>query len=590
MNVNLSTVSTNNKTSLSESGTKGPAEGSESKGFFETLASVFTDSQEKRTEAVKLTAVDSEKSDISSLQTIQPEVESQETVTVDGQTSNSSADVMLAHQKMQPESEEIEPQVTSPVRTANVNNTTAIRNPADNERKAASDFKQSVALDQNIDQKVTTDETSFSHDVTRSMDEGQQLLGRIERANQTLPLVTQDTESGKSLPPELVNISLPPEWQEMSSHETPLVTSLSTDIANLELGEPLTIPSRGDVLDKTTADVIQRISINELDVIDTKLAQGEPLNSQEAEIIEGLKMGSVVIDDVHEEELAQFGAAPTGSKIGLSEPQMTPSSVTRLAATSSTAWQGTSQELKHGTVQVPTPVMDKTVLPVTPEGLAAQMNPVVQQITTNAETRQQAMNLELVTKTLKNTLDNQDKPELPHSLAGQLQAAVNQQSVATPQQVRADAVQQAQLPLQLTKELANEQVAEKVQMMMSKNLKNLDIRLDPPELGRMQIRMTMNSDLANVHFTVTNPQARDIIEQTLPRLREMLAQQGMQLADSSVQQQSTSQQQSGYSASDQNTQNADGRHFFGESDEGLDTDIELNMNVTSVPDGISFYA
>ncbi|MCE9833025.1 flagellar hook-length control protein FliK, partial [Vibrio diabolicus] len=81
---------------------------------------------------------------------------------------------------------------------------------------------------------------------------------------------------------------------------------------------------------------------------------------------------------------------------------------------------------------------------------------------------------------------------------------------------------------------ANEQVAEKVQMMMSKNLKNLDIRLDPPELGRMQIRMTMNNDVANVHFTVNNTQARDIIEQTLPRLREMLAQQGMQLADSSV--------------------------------------------------------
>ncbi|MCV5960739.1 flagellar hook-length control protein FliK, partial [Escherichia coli] len=84
-------------------------------------------------------------------------------------------------------------------------------------------------------------------------------------------------------------------------------------------------------------------------------------------------------------------------------------------------------------------------------------------------------------------------------LAGQLQAAAGQQGVTAQQQTRAEAAQQAQLPLQLTKELANEQVAEKVQMMMSKNLKNLDIRLDPPELGRMQIRMTMNNDLANVH-------------------------------------------------------------------------------------------
>ncbi|WP_372377190.1 flagellar hook-length control protein FliK [Vibrio natriegens] len=143
---------------------------------------------------------------------------------------------------------------------------------------------------------------------------------------------------------------------------------------------------------------------------------------------------------------------------------------------------------------------------------------------------------------------------------------------------------------QLTKELANDQVAEKVQMMMSKNLKHLDIRLDPPELGRMQIRMTMNSDLANVHFTVSNPQAREIIEQTLPRLREMLAQQGMQLADSSVQQQNSGQQQRGYSAAEQNKQGGFGRGFSGQTDEDFDGGVELNVNVTSPRDGISFYA
>jgi len=124
---------------------------------------------------------------------------------------------------------------------------------------------------------------------------------------------------------------------------------------------------------------------------------------------------------------------------------------------------------------------------------------------------------------------------------------------------------------------------------MSKNLKNLDIRLDPPELGRMQIRMTMNNDLANVHFTVSNPQARDLIEQTLPRLREMLAQQGMQLADSSVQQQSSGQQQ-GYTASEQSGKGGSDRGFSGQSDENFDADVNLDLNVTSKRDGISFYA
>lgn len=156
-------------------------------------------------------------------------------------------------------------------------------------------------------------------------------------------------------------------------------------------------------------------------------------------------------------------------------------------------------------------------------------------------------------------------------------------------QTRAENVAAQQPPMPLTRELANEQVAEKVQMMMSKNLKQLDIRLDPPELGRMQIRMTMNNDIANVHFTVTNPQARDIIEQTLPRLREMLAQQGMQLADSSVQQQASGQQQRQYSADGQGNGQQSSR-FASSNEENLEADVKLDLNVTSKRDGISFYA
>ncbi|EPF2930573.1 flagellar hook-length control protein FliK [Vibrio navarrensis] len=162
-----------------------------------------------------------------------------------------------------------------------------------------------------------------------------------------------------------------------------------------------------------------------------------------------------------------------------------------------------------------------------------------------------------------------------------------QGSPTTNGQVRAEAA--SQVPMQLTREMASDQVAEKVQMMMSKNLKNLDIRLDPPELGRMQIRMTMNNDLAHVHFTVSNPQAREMIEQTLPRLREMLAQQGMQLADSSVQQQASGQQQRQYSAGGQGDGQQTGRFASG-NDENLEPEMKLDVNVASKRDGISFYA
>ncbi|MDN3629900.1 flagellar hook-length control protein FliK [Vibrio lentus] len=176
------------------------------------------------------------------------------------------------------------------------------------------------------------------------------------------------------------------------------------------------------------------------------------------------------------------------------------------------------------------------------------------------------------------------------TLAQQIASAAGVQGTATtgsaPTRAEIQAAQQA--PLQLTKELANEQVAEKVQMMMSKNLKNLDIRLDPPELGQMKIRMTMNNDVANVHFTVSNQQARDVIEQTLPRLREMLAQQGMQLADSSVQQQNSGQSQDSYNNGEQ--QSGSNRTNDGQGDENLDNGSNLELNVASKRDGISYYA
>ncbi|WP_373958623.1 flagellar hook-length control protein FliK [Vibrio gigantis] len=176
------------------------------------------------------------------------------------------------------------------------------------------------------------------------------------------------------------------------------------------------------------------------------------------------------------------------------------------------------------------------------------------------------------------------------TFAQQIASAAGVQGAATtgsaPTRAEIQAAQQA--PLQLTKELANEQVAEKVQMMMSKNLKNLDIRLDPPELGQMKIRMTMNNDVANVHFTVNSQQARDVIEQTLPRLREMLAQQGLQLADSSVQQQNSGQGQDRYNNGEQ--QSGASRTNDGQGDENLDSGSNLELNVASKRDGISYYA
>lgn len=78
---------------------------------------------------------------------------------------------------------------------------------------------------------------------------------------------------------------------------------------------------------------------------------------------------------------------------------------------------------------------------------------------------------------------------------------------------------------------------QQIGMMLAKNLKSIDIRLDPPELGAMQIRMSVNNDQASISFVVNNQQAKDALENSLPKLKELFEQGGMQLADSDVQQQ-----------------------------------------------------
>ncbi|CAE6897567.1 Flagellar hook-length control protein [Vibrio sp. B1REV9] len=347
-----------------------------------------------------------------------------------------------------------------------------------------------------------------------------------------------------------------------------------------------------DLFAQGGALALQRVSLNELEVIDTKLAQGEPLSAQELDIIEGLKTGTMLAD-IKPQEFAQFVALPNDVKSAMAEHQ-----AARMTASTSTATQQMQNVTLQGNAQANSTqngVTSNTDKAAMPESLtagnqnAAAINSM-SQLASTPEQNKAVMGASLAASALKSAANQQDKNEPQHGLAGQIQAAAGQQGVAAQQQARVDAAQQAQLPLQLTKEMANDQVAEKVQMMMSKNLKNLDIRLDPPELGRMQIRMTMNNDIANVHFTVANSQARDLIEQTLPRLREMLAQQGMQLADSSVQQQSGGQQQRQYAASEQQGQGTSGRGFAQAGDENVDGDVNLDLNVSTKRDGISFYA
>lgn len=86
-------------------------------------------------------------------------------------------------------------------------------------------------------------------------------------------------------------------------------------------------------------------------------------------------------------------------------------------------------------------------------------------------------------------------------------------------------------------------VGEKVLWLAAQNVSAAEIRLDPPELGPMQVRVSVNQDQASVTFTSPHPMVRDVLDQQLNRLREMFAEQGLNLVNVDVSDKSFAQQE-----------------------------------------------
>ena len=86
-------------------------------------------------------------------------------------------------------------------------------------------------------------------------------------------------------------------------------------------------------------------------------------------------------------------------------------------------------------------------------------------------------------------------------------------------------------------------VAEKVMWLSSHGLQEAEIQLDPPELGPLQVKVSIENDQAHVSFVVQHSNVKEALEQTATRLREMFDAEGIDLVDVDVSDQSADQGQ-----------------------------------------------
>jgi flagellar hook-length control protein FliK len=84
-------------------------------------------------------------------------------------------------------------------------------------------------------------------------------------------------------------------------------------------------------------------------------------------------------------------------------------------------------------------------------------------------------------------------------------------------------------------------LAHRLVMMARDGESTASIKLVPVDLGPLDIQITVRDGEASVHFGAAHQETRAALEASLPRLRELLGAQGLQLANASVSQQSGGQ-------------------------------------------------
>ncbi len=108
-----------------------------------------------------------------------------------------------------------------------------------------------------------------------------------------------------------------------------------------------------------------------------------------------------------------------------------------------------------------------------------------------------------------------------------------------------------------------------------------ELRLNPAHLGPVEIMLSLTGDnggLASAQFVSPHLAVREAIEAALPRLREMMAESGIQLGDVMVGAESFQRQEQGERQGHQHAKNSNGVNGFNAQDE-LNPRLEKHLNL-----------
>ncbi|MBX3629998.1 MAG: flagellar hook-length control protein FliK [Nitrosomonas sp.] len=170
-----------------------------------------------------------------------------------------------------------------------------------------------------------------------------------------------------------------------------------------------------------------------------------------------------------------------------------------------------------------------------------------------------------------------DAPQHAHSqsgLSGVTQTASNAAvQTVTPQPVGLDT--------QMGQPKWGNEFAQKIVWLAHQHHQVAELRLNPAHLGPVEIVLSLTGDngtQASAQFVSPHPAVREAIETALPRLREMMAESGIQLGDVMVGAESFQRQEQGERQGRQHVQNANGFNARDESNLNLEKQFISNRH------------
>ena len=87
------------------------------------------------------------------------------------------------------------------------------------------------------------------------------------------------------------------------------------------------------------------------------------------------------------------------------------------------------------------------------------------------------------------------------------------------------------------------QIGQKIVWMVAGKEQSASLTLNPPDMGPMQVVLSVTNDHATVTFSSATPEVRQALEDAMPKLREMMSESGIALGNASVNDGAAQQQQ-----------------------------------------------